>query len=298
MHHEKFPSLNWKHIHSNNLTSNKPDKFKENSFSDVTLVSDDKIPYQAHKYVLSAFSPVLKNILLDNPHSHQLIYLRGINHLDLESILQFLYLGKVSIYAKNMDRFTQAATDLQIKPLVDEIEIGQQNNVDMNEDQNKIRSINEEIVCLEVPVSEELAPDMQMYRCEECGASYKSKRGLNHHISGKHKGVVYFCKYCGYRTTQQGTLKTHQNSLHEGLRYPCTKCDYQARERGNLRKHQKYVHEGVKYYCKQCDYHATTQGHLTNHRRSVHEGVKYSCNQCEYKTARKYNLKCHIYKKH
>ena len=41
--------------------------FTENIFADVTLVSDDQIQIPAHKFILSAFSPVLKNILLNIP---------------------------------------------------------------------------------------------------------------------------------------------------------------------------------------------------------------------------------------
>ena len=47
-------------------------------------------PFQAHIYVFSAFSPVLKNILLNIPHPHPLIYIRGVNQQELDSILQFI----------------------------------------------------------------------------------------------------------------------------------------------------------------------------------------------------------------
>ena len=100
--------LKWKYLISNQKSS-LSEIFKEKSFSDVTLVSDDQIPFPAHRYVLSAFSPVLKNILLNNPHSHPLIFLRGVNHQELDSILQFIYLGKASVYHGNMRRFAQAA---------------------------------------------------------------------------------------------------------------------------------------------------------------------------------------------
>ena len=69
-------TLKWKYF-SPNVKSRLSDVIKEQSFCDVTLVSDDQRPFQAHKYVLSAFSPVLKDILLNNPHPHPLIYLRG-----------------------------------------------------------------------------------------------------------------------------------------------------------------------------------------------------------------------------
>ena len=117
--YQEMFSLKWKYFIPN-LSSSLSDLFTENSYSDVTLVSDDKIPFLAHKYVLSASSPVLKTILLDNPHSHPLIYLRGVNHQELESILQFIYLGS-SLYHGNMNRFLQTAKDLQIKQLVESV---------------------------------------------------------------------------------------------------------------------------------------------------------------------------------
>ena len=100
-----------------NLSTILSDIFKENSYSDVTLVSDDKIEFLAHKYVLVASSPVFENILLSNSHPHSLIYLRGVKHQELESILQFIYLGEASFYNNKINRFIQAAKDLQIKQL-------------------------------------------------------------------------------------------------------------------------------------------------------------------------------------
>ena len=41
------------------------DLFKVNTYSDVTLVSDDQIEFKAHKSVLSACSPFMKDLLLD-----------------------------------------------------------------------------------------------------------------------------------------------------------------------------------------------------------------------------------------
>ena len=62
---------------ASNVISRLTDVLKEKTFSDVTLVSDDQQPFQAHRCVLSTFSPVLKNILHNNPYSHPLIYLGG-----------------------------------------------------------------------------------------------------------------------------------------------------------------------------------------------------------------------------
>ena len=85
--------LKWKDFNYN-VKSRVSDVIKEQSFCDVTLVSDDHKPFLAHRYVLSSFSPVLKNIF---PHSHPLIYLRGATHKELDSILQFIYFGKAPV---------------------------------------------------------------------------------------------------------------------------------------------------------------------------------------------------------
>ena len=90
---------------SSNVTSRLSAVMKESSFSDVTLVSDDQKPLKAHRYVLGYFSPVLKNVLLANPHPNPLVYLRGVNHEELDSILQFIYLGKALVCHRNMKRF-------------------------------------------------------------------------------------------------------------------------------------------------------------------------------------------------
>ena len=88
-----------------NVKSRHSDVIKEHSFCDVTLVSDDHKPFLAHRYVLSSFSPVLKNILHNNPHSNPLIYLKGVNHQE------FIYFGKAWVDHSNMKTFAQAAKE-------------------------------------------------------------------------------------------------------------------------------------------------------------------------------------------
>ena len=78
------------------LVSSLSYNFAETSFSDVTLVSDEQIPFQSHKFFLSACSPVLKGLLLSNPHCHPLIYLRGVKQQELLAILHFMYFGEAS----------------------------------------------------------------------------------------------------------------------------------------------------------------------------------------------------------
>ena len=61
-------------------------------FADVTLVTDDKQQIRAHRNILSACSPVFKNILqLDGNNTYPVIYLRGIQYSEMESIMKFIW---------------------------------------------------------------------------------------------------------------------------------------------------------------------------------------------------------------
>jgi hypothetical protein len=165
-------SLNWKTF-KNHLASSLRDLITENMFSDVTLVSDEQIQFQAHKFVLSACSPVLKNLLLNNPHSHPLIYLRGVKQQELQSILQFMYLGEARIHQDHINTLFNIANDLELKELTQilvsrEDEPG--NNEDVAEyDGNDTRSISsaiDEILNLDIPCSDEPGSGKQLNMCE------------------------------------------------------------------------------------------------------------------------------------
>ena len=82
--------LRWKTF-SVHLANTFQDLATEGHFTDVTLVSDDQIQMPAHKIVLSASRPILKNLLINHPNSHPLLYLSGVKQQELQSILEFLY---------------------------------------------------------------------------------------------------------------------------------------------------------------------------------------------------------------
>jgi len=86
-------------------------------FADVTLISDDQVQIPAHKFVLSASSPVLKTFLVNNPHSHPLLYLRGVKQAELQALLKFMYFGETNIYADRINDFVTVAKDLEVKEI-------------------------------------------------------------------------------------------------------------------------------------------------------------------------------------
>ena len=113
---EKF-NLTWHTFasHGKDLIKN---LFISEEFTDVTLISDDQHQYKVHKLILCACSTVFRKIV-SNPHNSS-IYLRGIYHEELESILQFMYLGEATFYHKNMNKFLNVAKELDIKEIGDE----------------------------------------------------------------------------------------------------------------------------------------------------------------------------------
>merc|ERR1712051_444298 len=115
---EKY-DLKWKTFNEHLIAVFK-DLGEEGHFADVTLVSDDHIQTPAHKVVLSACSPVLKTLLVNNPHSHPLLYLRGIKQTELQAILKFMYFGETQIFENRINHFVNVAKDLEVKEISEE----------------------------------------------------------------------------------------------------------------------------------------------------------------------------------
>merc|ERR1712126_757327 len=95
---------------------------KSNELTDVTLVCDDKKQFKAHKNVLSACSSVFKSIINDLPQNNSVIYLRGIQHQEVETILEFMYLGVATFYQERTNEFLNVAKNLEIKEISKDVE--------------------------------------------------------------------------------------------------------------------------------------------------------------------------------
>ena len=88
MHLEKC-TLTWK-AYSDHLRDMMKELMMNDDFNDITLITEDKKHIKAHKNILSACSPVFKDIVKLEQTAKSIIYLRGINFAELESIMQFI----------------------------------------------------------------------------------------------------------------------------------------------------------------------------------------------------------------
>ena len=97
-------SLTW-HTYSDYLKTLMKELMMNEDTSDVTLVTEDKKQIKAHINISSACSPVFKDILKKEKNSSTVIYLRGIQYSEMESILQLIYLGEAKFYEERMTEF-------------------------------------------------------------------------------------------------------------------------------------------------------------------------------------------------
>jgi len=89
---------------------------------DVSLVcSNNKggsVTLRAHKLILAAYSPVFKDMFKNmNDKKDPAIFLKGISHDNLASMLDFMYQGSVDIPKSVLNDFIADAEELQIKGL-------------------------------------------------------------------------------------------------------------------------------------------------------------------------------------
>jgi len=291
--------IHWKSFQSH-LSKSLQKLYSERKFADVTLVSEDLTQIAAHKAVLSAASPKLETILSNSSHSHPLLYMRGVETEDLQSILQFIYLGEVHVRQDRIEKILEIAQDFQIEEFMNGFSQGQ---VLVEADDEVVVSVKytiEESIdkyAIEDVIKEANVED-QLYNCDSCELVYKHNAGLMHHQRTVHSAVVLFCYQCEYTTTQRGLLKMHKQSKHEGFQYSCNKCAYLATDKGDLKKHQEYKHEDAKYSCNQCESVFKHDRSLKQHHMSFHKGITFSCHLCAYQANQKGHLKRHKESKH
>jgi len=113
---------------------------QQNDFCDVTLACEGK-QIEAHKVILSGFSPVFKDLLKQNTHPHPLLYLRGVKYCELVNILDFIYQGEISIEQEQLNSFVDICREFQIKGLAQDVNIQRFGSDDQDYPQSKKRKI-------------------------------------------------------------------------------------------------------------------------------------------------------------
>ena len=191
---------NFNHHISNTLEALYTDK----SFADVTLISDDHIQTSAHKFVLSACSPILKSLLINSPDSHPFLYLPGVRQQELQSVLQFIYCGKVQVNQKSINKFLVLARLFQVIDFIQEdivnecfrFKTTEADIIRKTEFNTELETISE-VSNLDIEgnvnsydVDVQIDSSIKLHRCQTCETVFKSKRSLMRHNVSTHEGVL------------------------------------------------------------------------------------------------------------
>ncbi|XP_047483356.1 longitudinals lacking protein, isoforms H/M/V-like isoform X4 [Penaeus chinensis] len=104
---------------------------KDESFCDVTLTCDGYF-YPVHKFVLSTCSDFFYQIFEKTPCKHPVIIIANVSRKDLEALLNYMYLGEVSVFRTELKSLVKAAEILKIKGLAEQTE-----NSSVNENKEK-----------------------------------------------------------------------------------------------------------------------------------------------------------------
>ena len=132
-----------------------------------------------------------------------------------------------------------------------------------------------------------------LFFCDECGKSFKSKKGYNNHSHDKNRERVK-CGECGADFAGPSSLYLHVRNIHGQIKYPCDQCDYKSSSKQGLERHVQSLHLKAKFNCEQCDAVLSSRGYLLKHIKAVHDKRTYACDLCPDKV---YTFYCSL-KKH
>jgi len=271
---DKF-CLNWNGYDTNIRESFRKLREDQRLF-DVTLVTDDGQHIQAHKIILSAGSHFFSDIFLKSNQTNMLIYLKGINSVQLENLLDFLYNGEASVGQEELKEFLETGKELQVKGFEAYVEAGVgesvqeepvkylNENIDMYE--NGDDNTEENNIC---DVSEHFengtlkhTNDDRMKKIENSGLDLQIMQMIE-----KSDGV-WNCKVCGKAEANISHIKEHAETHIEGMSHGCHICNKSFSSRPSLRAHNNSYHSSELFSCDPCGKSGMSKKAYFNHNQT------------------------------
>ena len=198
--------------------SDVPNTFKQlwqnQDFADVTLATKDNFQIRAHKVILSASSPIFKNIFMENPHNNPLIYFNSLKSAEIQLLLKFIYLGQCEVGQDGLIDFLAAGKELMVKGLVDEKEKYKSQNSGEQTDHNSINTKGE-LALPDKDIDEDQTTDrysvLDMDKSKEIRDAFKEEDDANPNQLSSHESS------CLLREDEEiSEVSNADNSLDEG----------------------------------------------------------------------------------
>ena len=254
---DKF-SLKWNDYQSN-WRKSLNELREDTEFADVTLISDDKVNFSAHKILLSSCSNLMKFILKSNTQTNPLLYLGGVNSINLRFILDYIYYGEVNLYQEQLDSFLESAQKLEIQGLMGDNESSQGN---FNEEQSGHQQPEENFgqVLNNAQVQGEKKSVVKM---ENAGTQIKRQYSRSSSVDVAKFDV-------GSLTSEEIDKKMRElyEKTDEGWR--CLACGHtnSGSKSSNIRMHVETHLDGLSYNCNICNKEFRSRNDLNNHKNS------------------------------
>ena len=306
-------SVTW-HTYSDHLKTMMKELMMNEDFSDVTLVTEDKKQIHANINILSACSPLFKDILKKEKNCSSIVYLRDIQFSEMESIMQYIYLGEATISEDRMREFLAVGRLLEIKEMCNAKPEPNTNNepYDVIPSDVLIQMLDEEIVISgqltesnvgHLPPSDQdedkMKPDASTQIFDEelviSGQLTESNKKPSSPSDQDESPVIVVERE---QTSNQGD-KMEQGELSNNPS-PCVP-DSPMNDGEEKTSEESVVNiqsklKRLRYVCDHCKYKFATQTSLNKHITIKHDGVgvKYTCDQCDYQATTKENLTGHI----
>ena len=253
---DKF-CLKWDNFQTN-TTSSFGRMRKDQHFSDITLVSgdgDQKI--DAHKVILAGSSEFFSKLLKLNSHPHPILYMRGINNVQLNAVVDFIYHGEVDICQEDLDTFLKLAEELELKGLkVSEPE--KQQPIQAHKEGKVLQSRsylpNRSFIktdTLEESKVNDKEPNTSFDENVIVPADAMNIKTNNKELDQTIRSLMetfghgkYSCKACGKNTNHSGHMIEHIEGNHiEGATHQCNQCSKIFSSRKSLRSHVFNTHK-------------------------------------------------------
>ena len=248
---EKF-SLTWNDYQSN-WSKSLAQLRKDREFADVTLITEGKVKFSAHKVVLSSLSNMFKVILKETNTGNSVLYLGGVSSENLECLMDYIYYGEVNVFQGQLDSFLESGKKLEIDGLIGQERVNQEVHIENIIDQ-KLKDQNIcNIVDLYPPVKIDNSEEVKQYSYPASNdltmmeVKSLTSEELKLKILELFKKIdgLWTCLACDFTTKSKcnSNIKKHVETHIDGLSYSCNLCDNEYRSRNSLYQHKHNAHK-------------------------------------------------------
>ena len=243
----------------------------ESDLTDVTLACMNGQQLPAHKVILAASSPTMRNLFRMNSHPHPVIFLPAVEASVVSAVLDYLYFGEANVENAELESFLALADQLGLDGLNGPAsEMNRQPLIPNQHFQMKTRDADDSRRDIPSPPEhyskpinstggkiekESMKPSPQKDSSAEVKNNISRKRRTDEFLDFEVKSMMemtqnmirngrgnakrhsYSCKVCG-KEGHGSNIKNHIEANHmEGLSVPCNICDKMFRSRNALGQH-------------------------------------------------------------